>query len=119
MPATPKAEARRRGAQAFFFLGDMDLTRAADGHFKSELVRLAGVPFFPVIGNHEVTTVGPVSFPGGRHAVKEFREDFLSAPTIRAARVDEVAYSVDLGGVVHLIALDNVTPTTRGPSRYV
>lgn len=43
-------EARKRGATAFLYLGDMEITRRADKHFARQLPDLAGVPFYPVIG---------------------------------------------------------------------
>src|SRR5436305_2138735 len=62
-------EARKRGANAFLFLGDMEITRSADYHFKSQLKEL-GIPFYPVLGNHEVELLGLVRILGGNHAVK-------------------------------------------------
>jgi calcineurin-like phosphoesterase family protein len=107
-------EARRRGAEAFFYLGDMKITQLLDRVFAAELKDLGGVPFFPTIGNHEIEFLGFVRLPGARHAVKEFKEDFLTAPAIKLAPVAEVAYSADVGGVVHLIALDNVSRSGEG-----
>lgn len=107
-------EARRRGAKAFFYLGDMKITRLADRLFAAELKDLAGVPFYPAIGNHEIEFLGMVRLPGSRHAAKEFKEDFLTAPGIKLAPIAEVAYSADVGGVVHLIALDNVSRRGEG-----
>jgi hypothetical protein len=107
-------EARRRGAQAFFFLGDMEITRLADRFFAAQLADLSGVPFYPLLGNHEVEFLGAVRLPGSRHAVKEFKEDFLTAPGVKLAPLAEVAYGADLGSFVHLIALDNVSPSGEG-----
>lgn len=109
------SEARRRGAQAFFFLGDMELDPSADGFFAKELTALwPGLPFYPVIGNHEVERFGAVRLPGDQHAVKEFREDFFAAPAVQMAPIAEVAYAADVGGIVHLIALDNVSRRGEG-----
>jgi 3',5'-cyclic AMP phosphodiesterase CpdA len=107
-------EARRRGAQAFFFLGDMEITRLADRFFASQLADLSGIPFYPLLGNHEVEFLGAVRLPGSRHAVKEFKEDFLAAPGVKLAPLAEVVYAADLGGFVHIIALDNVSPRGEG-----
>lgn len=92
----------------------MKITRLADKFFAAELKDLGGIPFYPAIGNHEIEFLGFVRLPGTRHAVKEFKEDFLTAPGIKLAPVAEVAYSVDVGGVVHLIALDNVSRSGEG-----
>lgn len=109
------SEAKRRGAQAFFFLGDMELDPSADGFFASQLTTLwRGLPFYPVIGNHEIERFGAVRLPGYQHAVKEFREDFLTVPGVRIAPTAEVAYAADIGGIVHLIALDNVSCRGEG-----
>lgn len=107
-------EARRRGAKAFFFLGDLEITRLEDKLFGPQLADLGGIPFYPVIGNHEVEFLGAVRLPGSKHAVKEFKEDFLTAPGVRLAPLPEVVYAVDLGGVVHFIALDNVSRRREG-----
>src|SRR6266849_3481139 len=61
-------EARRRGARAFFFLGDMEITRLADRFFVAQLVELHGIPFYPLLGNHEVEFLGVIKLPGSRHA---------------------------------------------------
>ncbi len=108
-------KARKRGAKAFLFLGDMEITRAADKLFARQLADLAGVPFYPVIGNHEVEFLGVFKMlPGSPHAVKEFKEDFLAAPGVKSAPLAEVVYTADLGGVVHFIALDNVSRKGEG-----
>jgi hypothetical protein len=106
-------EARRRGAQAFLFLGDMEITKQADRFFAGQLADLHGTPFYPLLGNHEVEFLGAVRLPGNRHAVKEFKEDFLAAPGVKLAPVAEVAYASDLEGFVHFIALDNVSNERR------
>src|SRR5205823_10367836 len=106
-------QAQKRGANAFVFLGDMEITRSADYHFKSQLKEL-GIPFYPVIGNHEVELLGLVRIFGGQHAVKEFKEDFLPASGIDPAPVNQVAYSADLGNSIHFIALDNVSQRHEG-----
>ncbi len=107
-------EARRRGARAFFFLGDMEITRLADRFFVAQLAELHGIPFYPLLGNHEVEFLGVIKLPGSRHAVKEFKEDFLVAPGVKLAPLPEVAYAADLAGFVHFIALDNVSPSGEG-----
>lgn len=67
------------------------------------------------MGNHEVEFLGIVKLPGVKHAVKEFKEDFLTAPGVKLAPLKEaVVYTADLGGAVHFIALDNVSPKGEG-----
>ena len=107
-------EARRRGAQAFFFLGDMKIDSHLDRFFLAQLADLHGIPFYPLLGNHEVEFLGVVKLPGSRHAVQEFKDDFLTAPGVKLAVLPEVVYAVDLGGFVHFIALDNVSPSGEG-----
>ncbi len=107
-------EAGRRGAQAFFFLGDMEITPQADRFFVGQLAELHGIPFYPLLGNHEVEFLGVVKLPGSRHAVKEFEEDFLGAPGVNLAPLPEVVYAADLGGFVHFIAMDNVSRSGEG-----
>jgi len=106
-------EAKRRGANAFLFLGDLEFTRAGDKSFP--LADLGGVPFYPVIGNHEVELFGAIRLPDSRHAVKEFKEDFLKLPGLNLAPfADVVVYSVDFGDAVHFVALDNVSRVGEG-----
>ncbi len=108
-------EARKRGAKAFLFLGDLEFTRAEDKFFAPQLADLGGVPFYPVIGNHEVELFGVIRLPGTRHAVKEFKDDFLKVPGLNIAPfTDVVVYSADLGDPVHFIALDNVSRKGEG-----
>jgi len=109
-------QARRRGATAFFFLGDLELTRSLDKLIAPQLANLGGLPFYPLMGNHEVEFLGILRVPGtSKHAVKEFKEDFLTAPGIKLAPLDDiVAYSVDLGDNIHWIALDNVSRRHEG-----
>jgi hypothetical protein len=103
-------EAKARGASAFLFLGDMELTPALDEHFRSNLALLAPVPFFPVLGNHEVRLLGLA--PTGHDAHEdEFRRRFLdTAQTpVHSAIPNMLAYGVTLEGGVHFVALDNVS----------
>src|SRR5712692_965099 len=98
-------EARKKGAKAFFFLGDLKITRAADKLFVAELADLGGVIFYPLMGNHEVEFLGAIRGFDSRHAVKEFKEDFLKAPGVHLATLtDLVVYSANLGDAVHFIA---------------
>jgi hypothetical protein len=107
-------EAQKRGAKAFLFLGDMEIERSLDNHFKSKLKDL-GIPFYPTMGNHEVEFLGAIRLPGSKHAVKEFKEDFLQTPGINLAPFkEEVVYSADLGNSIHFIALDNVSRRHEG-----
>jgi hypothetical protein len=108
-------EAKRRAAKAFFFLGDLEITRSLDRLIAPQLADLAGVPFYPMMGNHEVEFLGIFRSPDSKGAVKEFKENFLKAPVVKLAPFDElVAYSVDLEGDIHFIALDNVSLKGEG-----
>ena len=108
-------ETTKRGAKAFFFLGDLKITRAADKLFVPQLSALGGVHFYPLIGNHEVELFGAIREFDSRHAVKEFKEDFLKASAVNLAQfADLVVYSADLGDAVHFIALDNVSRRGEG-----
>src|SRR6202041_271067 len=108
-------EARARGASAFFFLGDMELTPGLDGHFEGELKNLDPVPFYPALGNHEVKVFG---FAGMGQAQSEssFRARFLgnARTPVTSALGGKIVYSVDLPGGVHFIALDNVSQSGFG-----
>lgn len=103
-------EAKARGASAFIFLGDMELTPGLDGHFARALPLLDPVPFFPVLGNHEVKKLGFISWRTA-HEQKEFRDRFLgnARTPVHSSLQDRIVYSVDLPGGVHFVALDNVS----------
>lgn len=103
-------EAKARGASAFVFLGDMELTPSLDAHFRSELDDLGGVPFYPVLGNHEVRVFGMFNL-GHATAERDFRMNFLETKLtpIRSSLDGKVVYSVNLPGHVHFVALDNVS----------
>jgi hypothetical protein len=110
-------EAGKRGAKAFFFLGDLELTPAEDDLFLRKLPDLGSVLFYPAMGNHEVETLGFVRLPEAesRQRVKEFKEKFVKAHGVTLANIgDAVAYSADLEGGIHLIALDNVSRKGEG-----
>ncbi len=107
-------EAGRRGAMAFVFLGDMEITSFADRFFMPRLRDLPGIPFYPVIGNHEVELFGTVRLTSGRRAIEKFKEDFLRKPGIRPSPLQQVVYSAEIGKVVHFIALDNVSRRGEG-----
>jgi 3',5'-cyclic AMP phosphodiesterase CpdA len=110
-------EAKRRGAKAFFFLGDLEITSAIDKRFLPALKDLGDIPFYPAIGNHEVETFGIVKLPllDGQRKVKKFKDEFLTARGITLAPFpDTVVYSVDLEGGIHFIALDNVSRKGEG-----
>jgi len=104
------AEAKARQASGFFFLGDMELTPELDRWFRDELAQLDPVPFFPVLGNHEIQNFGFMPI-GVAAAEKSFRVKFLSSPRtpVKSALPDKIVYSVDLPGGLHFVALDNVT----------
>ncbi len=108
-------EARARGASAFLFLGDMEITPQIDSAFAAELRDLDPVPFYPVLGNHEIKTFGFLSVGVGG-AERAFRARFLGTARtpVRSELPDRVVYSADLPGGVHLVALDNVTENGFG-----
>jgi hypothetical protein len=103
-------QAHARHATAFFFLGDMELTSSFDPHFSRELALLDPIPFYPVLGNHEVKRFGLVPL-GVHHGHKKFRERFLdnARTPVKSALDGEVVYSVNLPGGLHFVALDNVS----------
>ena len=107
-------EAHKRGAMAFVFLGDMEITSLSDRFFMPRLRDLAGTPFYPVIGNHEVELFGAVRLTSGQHAIEKFREDFLRKPGIKLAPLAQVVYSAEIGKLAHFIALDNVSRRGEG-----
>src|ERR1700741_1073236 len=59
-------EATKRGAKAFFFLGDLERTYAEDDLFLHKLPDLGEVLFYPPMGNHEVETLGFARMPRRR-----------------------------------------------------
>ncbi len=103
-------QAHARGASAFIFLGDMELTPTLDGHFSDELRILDPVQFYPVVGNHEVKMFGGLSL-NMRHSKKRFRERFMdnARTPVKSSLPHAIVYSVDLPGGVHFVALDNVS----------
>jgi hypothetical protein len=103
-------EAAARGATAFFFLGDMELTAQLDDHVRHELPLLGSVAFYPVLGNHEVRLFGEVPV-AHEHAERKFRARLLDTPAtpVRSSLEGQVVYSATLAGGVHLVALDNVS----------
>ena len=109
-------EARRRGAKAFLFLGDLELTPAEDELFSRKLSDLGGLPFYPVMGNHEVESFGFLrrSESKSRDRMKTFKQKFVKVPVNLAPLEDEVAYAADLDGNIHFIALDNVSRRGEG-----
>ena len=103
-------EAHARGVAAFFFLGDMELSPELDRAFGGELALLDPIPFYPVLGNHEIKQIG--FFPLGKAAAERaFAAHFLghTHTPVRSALPGRVVYSVDLAGGVHFVALDNVS----------
>jgi Calcineurin-like phosphoesterase len=113
-------EAKMRGAKAFFFLGDLEITSAIDKSFLPQLADLGDIPFYPAMGNHEVETLGIVRLPksDSQVKVKKFKEEFLTAPGIHLAPfLDTAVYSVDLAGGIHFVVLDNVSRAGEGFGR--
>jgi hypothetical protein len=103
-------EANARAAVAFLFLGDMELTPMLDPTFARELRFLDPIPFYPVLGNHEVKTFGIVGI-NKASLERQFRARFLEKPRtpVTTSIAGKVVYSADLPGGVHFIALDNVS----------
>ena len=103
-------QAKTRGAAAFLFLGDMELSPELDRTFARELALLDPVPFYPVLGNHEVEQLGFVPV-GRREAERALAHRFLGTARtpVRSALPDRIVYSADLPGGIHFVALDNVT----------
>ena len=110
------AEARRRQAAAFIYLGDMELTPELDGNFDASA--LGDLPFYPVLGNHEVDQFGIFAVHWKllkdltvEHEEREFRKRFLGklCTPVQSAFTNMVVYSMNLPGSVHFIALDNVS----------
>lgn len=106
-------EARRRGAKAFFFLGDLEITSTIDKRMVPELAELGDIPFYPAIGNHEVDTFGILREWNSEtlKKVEKFKNEFnLTAPGVHLAPFPgTVVYSVDFEDKIHFIALDNVS----------
>jgi hypothetical protein len=103
------AEAKKAGAGAFVFLGDMELTSSLDSLFLRELTELP-MPFYPVIGNHEVLSLGVLGLHE-RHNEKRFHQLFLGTERTKVTSQmdDRVIYGVALPGKVYLLAVDNVS----------
>ncbi len=111
-------KAREQNACAFVFLGDMELNPQLDVHFQKELAELGQIPFYPVLGNHEVKLFGIFGIDRKEH-VEKFKRRFLDNvhTPIKSELRDRVAYSVDLSGGVHFVALDNVAEPGFGRIR--
>lgn len=109
-------EAKRRGAKAFLFLGDLELTPSEDAIFLTKLEDLKPLPFYPVMGNHEVESFGFLrrSKSENRERVQQFKDRFVKVPVHLARFDDEVVYAADFDGGVHFIALDNVSRRGEG-----
>ncbi|HYM76575.1 MAG TPA: metallophosphoesterase [Candidatus Dormibacteraeota bacterium] len=109
-------EARKRGSKAFVFLGDLELTPSEDELFLRKLNDLGGLPFYPAMGNHEIETLGVLRRDDAksRARVKTFKQHFVKVPVNFAPLEDVAAYSADLEGNVHFIALDNVSRRGEG-----
>jgi hypothetical protein len=111
-------EAHARGAAAFVFLGDMELTPQLGAHFREQFDELGTIPFYPVLGNHEVQLFGFLSV-GQDRAESAYRRHFLGTARtpVTSSLLDRVVYSVNLPGGVHFVALDNVSQRGFGPDQ--
>jgi hypothetical protein len=107
-------EAKARGATAFFFLGDMELSPELDSNFEKELTLLDPIPFYPALGNHEIKQFGALAV-GQSEAERKFCGRFLGTKRtpVHSSLEGRVAYSVDLAGV-HFVLLDNVSQNGFG-----
>jgi 3',5'-cyclic AMP phosphodiesterase CpdA len=90
----------------------MRISPEFDRSFAKELTLLDPIPFYPVLGNHEIREIGLL--PIGQAAAEQaFARRFLGTQRtpVRSALPGRVVYSVDLpgGGGVHFVALDNVS----------
>jgi 3',5'-cyclic AMP phosphodiesterase CpdA len=103
-------EAHARGVAAFVFLGDMDLSPELDRSFVREVALLDPIPFYPVLGNHEIKQIGFLPLDQAA-AERAFAAHFLGngRSPVRSQLPGRVVYSADLPGGVHLVALDNVS----------
>lgn len=117
-------QAKLRGATAFIFLGDMELTPELDAQFQDKLAQLQPIPFYPVLGNHEIDQFGVfrLGFLERLHVLnpeKAFRRRFLGTKEspVNSSFGDKVVYSLELEGGVHFIALDNVSQKGFGDSQ--
>jgi 3',5'-cyclic AMP phosphodiesterase CpdA len=118
-------EARRRQVAAFLYLGDMELSPELDGNFRTD--DLGGIPFYPVLGNHEIKLFGAFAVHwkvldalSQAHDEREFRKRFLwkTCTPVQSAFRDKVVYSTDLPGGVHFVALDNVSQKGFGEEQH-
>src|SRR5262249_26369296 len=77
------------------------------------LPKLGDLPFYPVLGNHEIMRLGKImlSVSERKDMEHQFRVFFLDTARtpVHSALPDRIAYSVDLAGGVHFIVLDNVS----------
>ena len=79
-----------------------------------QLGNLAGIPFYPVIGNHEVELFGVARLSSGRRAVDEFKKEFLSKREVKLGGLEQLVYTAEVENSVHFIALDNVSRRGEG-----
>src|SRR5262249_14772809 len=76
------SQACERGAKAFIFLGDMMITPERDVSFSTKPLNACGIPFYPIIGNHEVEQFGVWRAPWlnsllGYNPERQFQRLFL------------------------------------------
>ena len=79
-------QAKAVGARGFLFLGDMEWSYACDTHFRQQQVSyLSPIPFYPVLGNHEIAWFGFLKgkargVDGALDAERIFQKNFLATP---------------------------------------
>jgi hypothetical protein len=123
-------QATARGASAFFFLGDMELTPSWDSSFQKELNNLKPMPFYPAIGNHEVTLFGTqiglitkiekfLDPDQIQKNVDKFTKNFVGSaanPVPLAPLKGQVAFGTNVK-TIHWVSLDNVSQPGFGPAQ--
>jgi hypothetical protein len=107
-------------ARGFIFLGDMEWSHGCGHHFEQETAKLAPIPLYPALGNHEVRWFGFFKFDGEKQQrlEDEFTRHFLTprgvVPGPAEGNPHPIFYATDLetgSGQrdLRFIALDNVS----------
>ena len=92
-------QAKAVGARGFLFLGDMEWSYACDTHFRQQQVSyLSPIPFYPVLGNHEIAWFGFLKgkargVDGALDAERIFQKNFLATPEHPSRRCSRTRWS--------------------------